>query len=297
MFNVLYHPIVAMLPHRLTTVSDYHPSMPVLSLAVSLIRPQMLVELGVYRGDSLCTMAQACRELALPTRIFGIDTFRGDSHCGEYGDPILIDLESYLATMKYGRVQLIRSTTLEAAPKFRDGTIDLLHIDASHLYEDVKADFNTYLPKLSDKGIVLFHDIYVTERTYGVWKVWQEVKSMFPQDWYEFPHAWGVGLVAIGRAPTPGITELLLLRGSQEQQHLQNFMEALGNRVMDHAALQHHPTFTVAEDPWTGMSGGSFRTGRPSSVGGDGAPSLPEASNISGVAPADRTVSPTSPKP
>ena len=292
MFNILYHPIVTMLPFRLTTVSDYHPSIPVLSLAVSLTRPQMLVELGVYRGDSLCAMAQACRELALPTRIFGVDTFRGDSHCGAYGDPILIDLEDYLTHMKYGRVQLLRTTTAEAVSKFRDGTIDLLHIDASHLYDDVKADFTNYLPKMSEKGVILFHDIYVTERTYGVWKLWQEVKEMFPHDWYEFPHAWGVGLVAVGRVPTPGIQELLHLRGTQEATHLQHFMEALGNRVMDHSALQpEHPT--TSEDPWTGLSGNSFRPALRSFDGSLGAHRTESSSADVQAAP---TVSPASSK-
>lgn len=266
MFNIIDHGIAARIPHRLTTVSDYHPSIPVLLLATSLVRPTMIVELGVYRGDSLCAFAQATKELNLTSRIFGIDTWRGDSHCGQYGEPILMDLETYLSEMRYGHVQLIRSTTQEAADKFRDGTIDLLHIDASHIYEDVKADFESYLPKMSPRGVVLFHDIYVTDRTYGVWKCWTELKERYPDSWYEFPHAWGVGFLSVGEFPSSGVLDLLTLRGSPEALSLQHFLEVLGNNVMDVRALSSQAPFTT-EDPWTGISGNGAE-GRPRSSDG-----------------------------
>lgn len=44
-------------------------------------------------------------------------------------------------------------------------TIDLLHIDASHLYEDVRQDFNMYYPKVAKGGIILLHDIIAHKGT------------------------------------------------------------------------------------------------------------------------------------
>jgi len=36
--------------------------------------------------------------------------------------------------------------------------IDLVYIDGSHFYEYVKFDFNIFINKISEKGIILFHD-------------------------------------------------------------------------------------------------------------------------------------------
>jgi len=68
--------------------------------------------------------------------------------------------------------------TLEALKaKLGGKQIDILFIDASHLYDDVKKDFEIYSPLCN--GIIAFHDInngrYQGERE--VWKLWDELKA------------------------------------------------------------------------------------------------------------------------
>jgi hypothetical protein len=57
---------------------------------------------------------------------------------------------------------------------------DLIFIDGDHRYEGVKHDFETYRPLLSERGVILFHDVDPDHAFKGgmggnVWKFWQEL--------------------------------------------------------------------------------------------------------------------------
>jgi predicted O-methyltransferase YrrM len=55
----------------------------------------------------------------------------------------------------------IKMTSLEAAKKFKDKSLDFVFIDASHEYEDVKDDILAWIPKVKPGGIISGDDYYV----------------------------------------------------------------------------------------------------------------------------------------
>lgn len=60
---------------------------------------------------------------------------------------------------KFGdKVDLIRKTSVEAAEKIEDDSLDFVFIDANHLYDSVKQDILTWLPKVKVGCILLGHD-------------------------------------------------------------------------------------------------------------------------------------------
>ncbi len=206
-FNPINHPICFEIPDRLTLASAWVEHIPFGMYITDILRPNLLVELGTHRGHSYCAFCQAVVSLNLSTKCFAVDTWLGDEHAGFYGDEVFLELRDYHDPL-YGHFsQLLRSTFDDAAQNFSDSSIDLLHIDGLHTYTAVKHDFETWLPKVSSKGVVLFHDTNVREGDFGVWKFWEEVKSQFPS--FEFFHGHGLGLLAVGEQINPDLVNFL----------------------------------------------------------------------------------------
>ena len=58
-------------------------------------KPLTIVELGVHYGDSYFTFCQACDELELNTRLYGIDHWQGDEQAGFFGEEVFEKVKAY----------------------------------------------------------------------------------------------------------------------------------------------------------------------------------------------------------
>jgi predicted O-methyltransferase YrrM len=54
----------------------------------------------------------------------------------------------------------VRANSVEAAGLFDDGSLDAVFVDGSHIYEDVLADIEAYLPKIRQGGLIFGHDLH-----------------------------------------------------------------------------------------------------------------------------------------
>ncbi|HEY9404331.1 MAG TPA: class I SAM-dependent methyltransferase [Pyrinomonadaceae bacterium] len=225
--NPLDHPVALQHPLRVTQ-SAWAAHVPFGMFLIDLVRPGLLVELGTYTGVSFGAFCQAVKGLGLETRCHAIDTWEGDDQSGYYGAETLADLKVHIETHYKGFAQLIESTFDQALDRFEDGTIDLLHIDGHHAYESARHDFESWLPKMSVRGVVLLHDTNVREPGFGVWKLWEELKVAYPH--FEFIHEHGLGVLATGSEMCDGL-RLLTGTSPEEAAIWRKFFRQLGQHL------------------------------------------------------------------
>jgi hypothetical protein len=174
------------------------------------------VELGTYSGSSFAAFCQAAQASGAGTRCYGVDLWEGDVHMGRFDESLFNEIQGYVTANFPAIATLVRKDFNEAVHDFADGSVDLLHIDGTHTFEAVANDFNTWLPRMSDRGVVLFHDVNVNvENTgpasakFGVRRFFDGVKGAYPH--LEFDHCWGLGVLVVGRNAPPEVLELVSL--------------------------------------------------------------------------------------
>lgn len=177
-------------------ISTWMGHLPFAAWITTVMRPSIFVELGTYAGGSYLTFCQTIKKLNLHTRAYAVDTWCGDAHNGFYGDNIYLNLQRLHDPLYGGFSSLLKMTFDEALLKFENGSVDLLHIDGFHSYDAVKHDFETWLPKMSSKGVVMLHDTNVYDRNFGVHQLYAELSKQYPC--FNFKHSYGLGVVLVG---------------------------------------------------------------------------------------------------
>ena len=205
-FNPIDYPATFAEPLMISLQSAWVEHIPFAYTLMECARPRRFVELGVHAGDSYCAFCQARDLIGLTTQCFGVDTWTGDDHSGAYSKEILPSLRQY-HDPKYGSFsKLLQMNFDSAVTQFENKSIDLLHIDGLHTYAAVRHDFESWLPKMSERGIVLFHDTNVKLEDFGVHQLWAELSAQYPH--FHFEHGMGLGVLAVGPEISPALKPL-----------------------------------------------------------------------------------------
>ena len=178
--------------------SAWWQHVPIAHWLVSMIKPTIIVELGSHYGVSLFAFCEAADRFSPNSFIYAVDTWAGDEHAGLYPEDVYNQVAEHWSKYHRARARLVRSTFDEASKYFEEASIDVLHIDGLHTYEAVKHDFETWLPKMKEDSIIMFHDINVRERDFGVWKLWQELRNMSDYRTHEVLNGHGLGILIKG---------------------------------------------------------------------------------------------------
>ena len=181
---------------------------------IDALRPTSVVELGTHNGYSFFAFCQAVKALGLDTQLYAIDTWEGDVHAGVYDNSVFESVRDIVEQEYPQTAHMVRATFHDARPEFADGSVDLIHVDGRHFYDDVKEDVETYLSAMSDRGVMILHDIVVQERDFGVHQYWAELREKYAT--FGFTHCNGLGVVAVGPNVPPKVRALVDLTDDGE---------------------------------------------------------------------------------
>jgi SAM-dependent methyltransferase len=138
------------------------------------IRPDIVIDVGVWKGASTILLADLLKRHGIPGAVIGVDTFLGnvehwDRTSGfaglmqyRFGRPLLY--EQFLSNVVRADAQdrivpLPQTTTIAALLLAKIGVqAGLIHIDASHDYEDVLNDARLYWEILAPGGFLIGDD-------------------------------------------------------------------------------------------------------------------------------------------
>ena len=159
-----------------------------LSHAVEELKPNIIVEIGVWKGGSVITMGRRMRELGIDGAVIAVDTWLGASEHWlnrEWHDSLRLHdgypslyktfaaniahegLQDYVIPLPLDSVNaahVLMSKSLEA---------DLIHIDGGHDFDSVTNDLKLWWPMIREGGLLIGDDYHPFGDT------WPEVRRGF----------------------------------------------------------------------------------------------------------------------
>lgn len=131
-------------------------------------RQYMFAEIGCWKGKSTAFMAVEIANSSKNIDFYCIDTWKGsqehinkdsaafDKICLEENALYDMFLKNMEPVIHY--IKPIRMPSVKASNTFEDGFFDFVFIDASHEYEDIKNDIQSWYPKVRSGGVLAGHD-------------------------------------------------------------------------------------------------------------------------------------------
>ena len=146
-------------------------------VALNVAQPNLIIELGVWKGMSSIHMAGLVKKAGLDCEILSIDTWLGSSaHLSTPGRRRELHTENGYPTVYRTFLNNVVAAGMDdvITPLPMDGNsaayaltrlgvkAGVIHIDASHEYASALSDFRNFWPLLADDGIMIIDD-------YGGW--------------------------------------------------------------------------------------------------------------------------------
>ena len=152
-----------------------------LTRAIAEVRPRFVVEVGVWKGGSVITMARALKNLEIDGVVIAVDTWRGSSEHwlagrGDFGIDNADDLgfdrgearlyAKFVANIRVAELEdyvtplPLDSINAAQVIKHMGYPIGVMHLDGGHDYDSVSTDLRLWWPLVQPGGILICDDYH-----------------------------------------------------------------------------------------------------------------------------------------
>lgn len=146
---------------------DFYP--PIFEQVIQELRPNVIVEVGSYKGKSAIQFANLCNKYNLPTKIFCVDTWLGSAEHADSDDLMKVNgwptmFYQFLANVVHtGHQDRIIPVPMDSMSNYRvmkanNIKVPMIYLDGGHFYESVYADIKHYWEVLEDGGVMIGDD-------------------------------------------------------------------------------------------------------------------------------------------
>ena len=155
------------------------------------------VEVGAWYGKSAAFMAVEIFNSKKNIKFSVVDHWLGsiEHQKGEFAEENHIVSQAsmfpefcrYMAPVMH-LINPIQKGSISGSEDFADKSLELVFLDASHLYEDVRQDIEAWYPKIKSNGIIAGHDF--SNSWPGVVKAVTEFEPFRERDIIQAGHCW-----------------------------------------------------------------------------------------------------------
>lgn len=126
-----------------------------------------VVEVGCWRGRSTAFLAVELLNHKTKFSLGCVDTWLGSPlektfehpmFADVLGDPVFEEFNNNMDPVKE-HISVMRMTSVEAAKRYADNSLDFIAIDDDHSYKGIKRSLDAWLPKLKPGGFIAGDDV------------------------------------------------------------------------------------------------------------------------------------------
>jgi len=150
-----------------------------LHLAALASQMSSVVEVGSWQGKSTHALLSGSKGT-----VYAVDHFRG-SACEGDATHNRSGKEEFLKNCgHFSNLILLEMSSQEASKQFEDNSVDMVFIDAGHMYAEVTDDLRNWYPKV--KKVICGHDWYMPEVKQAIVDFGLKCDASDGQEYWEF---------------------------------------------------------------------------------------------------------------
>jgi len=151
-------------------------------LISSIPNDSKILEIGVWKGRSLCSIADLIKEKNL--KVIAVDTFEGtkgnELEEEAHKEATELDLrKEFKQNIKLFEIEknvtILKTTSVLASKKFKENEFNFIFLDGDHSFEAVTEDVIHWYPKLKSGGIFAGHDYAWESVREAIYKSFKEM--------------------------------------------------------------------------------------------------------------------------